>query len=465
MKLSQAFEVVRGDVIAFIGAGGKTSTLVNLGHELKESNWRVLATTTTRIAEEQLQLFPHVLHFESGTDAISQALTEHGFVFIYDRIEKGKVFGPTVDWTPQLLDSVDSDVLLIEADGARQMPFKAHYNHEPVIPDETSLVIPSVSLSALNTPLNDEHIYNAQAMIDKFGYYKDSPVKLPWVGEVMRDDDLMLKGIPERARVIGFVNQTPAKGYLRQRARHIARMMLKSPRYYGVALGSARSNEPIHEIQRSVGAIVLAGGKSSRMGQPKVLLPWIDNRTIIEHITMQLIRSRLDHIVVVTGHYADQVKPLIKPFKVKIAHNRSHKTGEMLSSLKAGLRAMPPHISAVLIVLGDQPRLQPKIVYRVLKAYAEGKGNIIAPSYQMRRGHPILIHRRYWRELLDLPRKGAPRDVINAHQDEIHYINVNDDSVLKDVDTPSDYYNERDRAGLGRYNITLDNPADESPST
>lgn len=448
MKLNQAFEIVRGDVVAFIGAGGKTSTLVSLGYELAEAGWRVLATTTTRIGEDQLSLMPYHMRYDAGSDAISSALTDHHFVFLYDRIEKDKVYGPTVDWTPQLLDNVDSDVLLVEADGARGLPWKAPLEHEPVIPPETSLVVPIASLSVLGKPLDDEHVYNPQAMIDKYGFHPGSQVRMPWVAQVLRDEDLGLRGVPKDARVIAFLNQTPETGYVLSRARLIARMALKSKNLYGVALGSTRASEPIYEVQRPVGAVVLAGGQSSRMGQPKVLMPWTDNKPIIQHIVEQLHRSRIDPIVVVTGYYANAVKEIVKPMGVRVAFNRSHKTGEMLSSLKTGLRAMPNHVAATLVVLGDQPRIQPRVIYRILKAYSEGKGDLVAPSYRMQRGHPILIGRKYWAELLALPRNGAPRDVINEHHDEIAYVNVKTDSVLRDVDTPQDYQQERKRAGL-----------------
>ena len=109
---------------------------------------------------------------------------------------------------------------------------------------------------------------------------------------------------------------------------------------------------------------------------------------------------------------------------------------------------MPANISAALVVLGDQPRIQPKIVVQVMMAYAEGAGDIIAPSYHMRRGHPILIDRRYWPEILDLPDTGSPRDVIDRHKDRLAYVNVDTDSVLRDVDTPEDYRQERKLAGL-----------------
>lgn len=453
MRLRTAFDIKRGDVVAFIGAGGKTSTLLSLGYELQEEGWRVLATTTTRIGSDQLDLFPASLRFQSGSSAISQALADAGMVFVYDSIRADKVYGPSIEWTRQILDSVDSDVLLVEADGARGLPLKAMDAHEPVIPADTSLVISLASLGVLDRPLNAANVYNVEAIVEKYGFPLGMPVRAPWVAQVMRDDDLGLRGIPVSARVIAYLNQTAERGYGRSRARMIARSMLKSPRFSSVAIGSVRAAEPVYEIQRKVGAIVLAAGASSRMGQPKVLLPWEDGRTIIEHILEQLVRARVDPIVVVTGHHADAVRPLAERYDVRIAHNRSYRNGEMLSSLKAGLRAMPSQVSAALIVLGDQPRIQPRVVFQLLQAYAMNQGEIIAPSFEHRRGHPILIDRKYWKEFIDLPRTGAPRDVINTYKEKIAYVEVETDSVLRDIDTPSDYEAERQRAGLRKVDL------------
>jgi molybdenum cofactor cytidylyltransferase len=198
-------------------------------------------------------------------------------------------------------------------------------------------------------------------------------------------------------------------------------------------------------VQRSVGAVVLAAGMSRRMGEPKVLLPWGEGQTIIEHILEQLLLARVDHVTVVTGNQQARVSALAEALGATTVFNAAYETGEMLSSLKAGLRAMPDHIGAALVVLGDQPSIQPRIIQQVMQRYAEGAGDIVAPSYNMRRGHPILIDRRYWREILALPDDGAPRDVINAHADRIAYVEVKTDSVLRDVDTPQDYREERAR--------------------
>ena len=447
MKLRQAFQITRGDVVALVGAGGKTSTLMALAHELADEGWRVLTTTTTRIAEEELRLMPHAIQPQAGAQAISDALAQHRFTFVYSDIRGGKAYGvASAAW---LLDSVDADVLIVEADGARRLPFKAPYPHEPVIPPETSLVVPIASVSALGQPLDDTHVYNAQAMTDKFGFYPGGAVKSPWIAQVLRDEEMGLRGVPENARVIAWLNGTPSSGYLRARARLIAKLTLRSPRVYGVALGSARASDPVCEVQRTVGAVILAAGLSRRMGEPKVLLPWTNGTTILEHIIRQLMLARVDPITVVVGNRADDVRAVAERAGARVVFNPDYATGEMLSSLKTGLRSMSANTAAALVVLGDQPRLQPRTVDQVLMAYAEGKGEIVAPSYQMRRGHPILIDRRFWKEILDLPPDGAPRDVINRYPAQLAHVVVETDSVLRDVDTPEDYRDERGRAGLG----------------
>jgi len=448
MKLHQALDIARGDVVAFIGAGGKTTTLLNLGHELAEIGWRVAATTTTPIGVEQLDLMPYTLSSGESMPALSMALGEFGFVFIYDHIKANEVYGPGSAFISQMLDAVDSDVLLIEADGADGLPLKAPFDHEPAIPTETSLVVSLASLSVLGQELTDDHVYNAQAIIERYGFVEGQRIKSPWVAQVLRDEELGLARVPAANRVVTLLNSVPSQGYLRGRARLIARLILRSGRVGSVAIGAVRSADPIHEVQRPVAALVLAAGMSSRMGQPKVLLPWARNTTIIEHILMQLLLARFDHIHVITGNRAGEVRRRATKYGVEVVHNPNYETGEILSSLKTGLESLPGNIAAALIVLGDQPRVQPRVINQILMAYAEGCGPIVAPRYQGQRGHPILVDRRYWPEFFALPSDAAPRDVIKRHESDITYVDVNTDSVLGDVDTPEDYQRERWRAGL-----------------
>jgi molybdenum cofactor cytidylyltransferase len=338
-------------------------------------------------------------------------------------------------------------VILIEADGARRLPFKAPFGHEPVIPTGTSLVVPMAGFDVIGQPLDAEHVYNPQAMIERYGYVSGEKVKAPWVASILRDTELGLKSVPDSARVVAIINKVPTSGAQKSRARMIARLILREPRVTAVALGAVQAAIPISEVQRRIGVIVLAGGLSSRMGRSKMLLPW-GSRPIIRVIVDRVKRMRMHELIVVTGHQAAKVRGALVDEPVSFVHNPEYREGDMLSSLQAGLRALAPEVAACLVVLGDQPQLENRVVLDVLNAYAEGRGKIVAPSYNHRRGHPILIDRAFWPELLDLPHGGAPRDVINAHSDVIAHVEVATDTILRDIDTPEDYLRERRRAGL-----------------
>lgn len=439
MRLRQAFHLARGDVVSFIGAGGKTSLLVGLGYELAEAGWRTLATATTALSVDQLDLFPHAMSIHAPAAAVSDALSQHHFVLLYGERGRGRVDVPALALLPRLLDAVDSDVLLVEADTAAGLPLKAPREDEPRIPLGTSLVVPVASLGVLGQPLDEHHVYNPQPMMDKYGFAAGHSVKSPWLAQVLRDEELGLKDVPAGARVIAFLNQAPARGWLRGRARMIARLALQSKRIDAVALGSVRSAEPVHEVQRRVGAMVLAGGRSALLGRDK---------TTIARISEQFIRSRLKPICAVAGCGVDEIEAALGPLGVEVARGCPRQDDEVLSSLQAGLRALPDDTAAVLIALGGQPRLQPKVIYKMLSAYAGGQGDWLMPSYQRRRGWPILMGRRYWPEILKLPRRAAWRDVMRAHEARISDVPVDTDSVLDNAGTSAGLHHQRRRAGL-----------------
>ena len=387
---------------------------------------------------------------------IRQWLNEHGFVLLYSRedSEQRKVYGLHPDTIAELVDSVNSDVLLIEADGARRLPLKAPYDHEPVIPPDASLVVPVVGMDVLGQPLDEAHVYNAARIQDRYGFPDGGEILPAWVAVTMRDPQLGLRGVPESARVVALLNKVPANGYYRRRVRRIAQMVLRSPRIEAVALGAVQSDDnPVYEVQQRVAAVVLAAGLSSRMGQSKALLPW-DGRTVIEAIVARLLAARLSEIVVVTGHRGEEVAQVLAKLPVQIVHNPDYAQGEMLSSLQAGLRALPDSTAACLVVMGDQPSLDGRVLGRVLAAYAEGRGEIVLPVYRGERGHPVLIARRFWPELLALD-SGAPRDVIRRYPEQTALVEVNTDSILRDIDTPEKYRRERRLAGLRELSNTF----------
>jgi molybdenum cofactor cytidylyltransferase len=112
----------------------------------------------------------------------------------------------------------------------------------------------------------------------------------------------------------------------------------------------------------------------------------------------------------------------------------------MLSSIQCGLRDLTQEsIGAALIALGDQPQVEESSVRRVCEAFLQTKSPLVVPSYRMRRGHPWLVARTLWNEILGLSPDQTPRNFLNAHAEDIHYVELDSPSILADLDTPEDY--------------------------
>lgn len=191
-----------------------------------------------------------------------------------------------------------------------------------------------------------------------------------------------------------------------------------------------------------IAAVVLAAGMSRRMGHPKQTLPW-GPKTVIEHLVHTLLAAQVDSILVVTGAAHAEVKALLAELPVQIVFNPEYQQHEMLFSVKLGLQAAaqaaPDQPEAALICLGDQPQMRVDVIQAVLDGYSRTHASLVIPSFHRRRGHPWLVARSLWDDILQLGPNQTLRDFIHDQQFQIHYVEVDTDSVLQDIDTPEDY--------------------------
>jgi molybdenum cofactor cytidylyltransferase len=184
-------------------------------------------------------------------------------------------------------------------------------------------------------------------------------------------------------------------------------------------------------------AIVLAAGQSRRMGTQKLLLP-LGDRPVIVHVVDALHCSPIDQTLVVLAPDALELRQTLAPMPVRLIVNPTVE-GDMLSSVRSGLRALPPDCAAVLVALGDQPGLAPSLVTRMIHEFGLHPRRIVVPTHAARRGHPILFSVSYREEILTQFDDRGLRGLLDTHPGDVLEIEAPDATILEDLDRPEDY--------------------------
>lgn len=191
---------------------------------------------------------------------------------------------------------------------------------------------------------------------------------------------------------------------------------------------------------KEIWAIILAAGESKRMKVPKMLLPF-NGKTMIEMVIENVIGSEVFRILVVLGSNSDEILGSISNLPVDHCYNENYRKG-MLSSVQCGFKNLPADFEAVLVFPGDQPFIEPDVIDLIIKSYRETRKGIIIPVYVNKRGHPVLIDRRYADEINTLEENEGLRSLSNLHKEDVLEVKTNSPGILKDFDTKEDYLNE-----------------------
>jgi molybdenum cofactor cytidylyltransferase len=189
--------------------------------------------------------------------------------------------------------------------------------------------------------------------------------------------------------------------------------------------------------QLHIAAIVLAAGRSSRMGRPKQLVDW-HGRPLVRAVVEQALAARLDEIVLVTGNAREQVEQAVSGLPVRLEHNPRYAEGQS-TSLRAGVAALGPQCSAAIVLLGDQPFVSAAILRALIDAWQGGGACIVAPSYRGQRGNPVLFERALFPELQQISGDQGARELLQRRRADVRLVEIDDDRPLIDIDTPEDY--------------------------
>jgi molybdenum cofactor cytidylyltransferase len=201
------------------------------------------------------------------------------------------------------------------------------------------------------------------------------------------------------------------------------------------------------ETSSRVAAIILAAGKSTRMGEAKQLLR-LGESTVLGLTIDNVRRSVVNEIVLVLGSSAEAIRRRLPPSLLEdlyVVLNPAFEQG-MASSLRAGLSALHPQVEAVLIVLADQPFVRPDTLDQLARQHHRAPAQIVIPTYQGVRGNPVLLDRSIFPEVMALEGDVGCRAIVASHPEGTMNLEVEDEGILLDIDNQEAYQRFRAEA-------------------
>ena len=434
MNLSTALGINRGDSLAFVGAGGKTTAMFALARELEPP---VILTTTTHLGSWQAPLADEHLIIRSTKDVNSINVESRQVLLIT---------GP--QGSDSRLAALNDDILLslkaycqqemipllIEADGAQQRSLKAPEKYEPVIPKWVDHVVVLAGLAGLGQPLRDEFVHRPKLFSKLTSLPLGSTIKVEHLIKMLGAKKGGLQGIPQDCKRSLFLNQAEG-AHLQAAGLRIARELMRC--YDRILIGSLKYPGPkgaIFAAHTATAGVILAAGGSERLGTPKQLLEW-DGKPFILQVVRTAQDAGLSPIIVLTGEDHQAITDILRGYPVQVVHNRSWRAGQS-TTMKMGIGTLPKAVDSVVFLLSDQPQVSPVLIRALIELRAVSRKPIIGPMAAEKRSNPVLFGRETFNHLRQVTGDMGGRSLFN--QFSVEWVPWMDSRINLDVDHPGD---------------------------
>jgi molybdenum cofactor cytidylyltransferase len=194
--------------------------------------------------------------------------------------------------------------------------------------------------------------------------------------------------------------------------------------------------KPEPEQGKHIAAVVLAAGRSTRMGAVNKLIAEIGGKPLVRIAVEQALASRASPVVVVTGHQCEKVEAALKGLNVRLTNNPEYADG-LGTSLRAGIAAVPDNADGVIVCLGDMPQVDAALIDRLIAAFDPERGAlVVVPTIAGRRGNPVVWARRFFHDLMAIHGDIGARHLIGSYAEAVVEVPILGDAALMDVDTP-----------------------------
>jgi molybdenum cofactor cytidylyltransferase len=437
MRLADALRMSPLRVVAFTGAGGKSTAIACVVREVSSEHPLVVTTTTKLHFDQSSMAESHlVIQGENAFNHLPMLLSKHSSVLVTgDPIEgESKWSGLASNMMDELayITKREGVGLLVEADGARGRSLKAPLEHEPAIPSCVDMVVPVVGLDVIGEVLSEEWVHRPSRVGSLLGLTMGERLEPRHVAALLRDPMGGLKDVPEGVEIRFLFNKAEDPERVNN-GRVIAEELIALPHVSAGILGCVAHEPPVSEVIGRVAGVVLAAGDSKRLGQPKQLITWKD-RPLVLHAVHAALGGGLSPVIVVLGAEGERVRRVLEDEPVTFVNNPAWLSG-LSTSLRAGLSAIEDRVEAVVFLLSDMPFVNEDLVRVLVDKHRQTLSPLVTPRVGSRRANPILFDQITFSALRAVTGDRGGRELIQKFP---HVWVEWDDSILFDLDTPED---------------------------
>lgn len=427
--------------VAFSGSGGKTTCCADLTDESLAKASRVILTTTTK-----MRVPPQHLDASSLEDIVSTLKRSSELLVLGKASQDGKkLCGPAPALLDRLVDRAATDevadLIVIEADGSRGASVKGYREGEPVFPCQVDRACVVVGIDAIGADRMSPRVHRAEILWPLLGLEDAARLHENDVARALLSQPAYLAHAARFATSI-LINKVDdadaverAEGLLAALEpslvpRRIVRVIAR-----GAAVPGGVAAIWQRPLRRRIGAVMMAAGTSTRFGGLKQTA-CVDGVPMAVRSARTLLATSIEVLIVVLGHAASAVRDCLSSYiddrRMIFVENERHKQG-LSTSIACGVSAAAD-IDGVLLALADMPHIDARTVTRLMAIFSQTPFDLVAPSYNGRRGHPVILDARYVDRLQTLQGDVGAAPLLRRHAADLYAVPVDDEGVVRDID-------------------------------
>jgi len=411
MNLIQAFGFTRNDCISFIGEEGKAAALFQIARQYQ---CPVLVTATIDIGPEEIALAGyHVVLDDNNHLKDIDPIHLMGIIMITGpRTPDDMYRSPTLTELEEIYQySLNNQIpLLIEADGSRRKPLKAHGDNESVIPSFSTCMVNVVGLMCIGRPLGEEWVLRPEKFAEISGMVEGEMITSNSLVQVLGSKKGGLKKIMDPVMRYLILNQADDT-YLQSEAGKMADSLL--PYYEKIGICQMNTDQQVIARKKPIAGIILAAGGASRFGKAKQLNMWRE-KTYTENVVIAAQLAGLSPIIVVTGYQHESLKNVLKMYPVQTVFNPDWQKGQS-TSMKVGLAHLGKRAQGALFLMADQPQVSISLIRVIVEQSYLTDRQVIGPVIDGKRSTPMYFDRGVFPELMKVEGDQGGRSILSMY--------------------------------------------------